>query len=243
MAKICWAHALGGCDEKMSREHIVTEKVFQEHSRLKINNTKASPRGTIELTRKNYVSKILCKNHNSNLSILDQEAINLMEVFKDVHGKIKNNYSCDRNVYRINKELLERWLLKTLINHIASDFFEFKHPIRRGGEIADKRLLDIAFGNDSFSGYSGGYLLDHIESIDDWGDHFNFTPMTTEKGVVCGMVLKFCAIWFVLWVTEKVPILESAYKMNVIQNKSICRMPLTFKIAETNRSKFYIEFL
>jgi hypothetical protein len=60
----CWAAALGGCSEKMSKEHTVTEGVFLDEEVFVqgLNWCKTNPK---RVGLGNVTRKILCKTHNS----------------------------------------------------------------------------------------------------------------------------------------------------------------------------------
>lgn len=110
----CWASSLGGCDT-MSGEHVFSDALFSGRRcdcPMMTNGVKRIRRG--KPTSNAEKANILCRHHNSTLSELDQLA-----------GKIADFQACandehfEKTLY-VEGELLERWLLKTLVNVAAA---------------------------------------------------------------------------------------------------------------------------
>ena len=116
----CWAASLGDCDDKITREHVISQCLFKGDEITVqgfpwcLNEPK-----TIGLS--NLVAKILCRKHNNNLSDLDAAALRAFDVLResirmnDVRGKLKQRFWRIKH-FKIDGPLLERWFLKTLIN-------------------------------------------------------------------------------------------------------------------------------
>lgn len=158
----CWADCLGNCDEKLSREHLVSEAFFLGDVVVVhgFSWCKDEPKviGLSALT-----SKILCEKHNNELSPLDTAVGKSSETFREidrlyaVRGKLKPHYW---NVKRfaVDGALLERWLLKTLINLWCNK----QHPIGRDSTVEGSpsdRLVRIAFGLEKFKGKAGLHFV------------------------------------------------------------------------------------
>ena len=78
----CWAQCLGGCSDKFSNEHTVTEGLFPSQT-VRVHGwpwCKDEPKeiGLASLTR-----KILCTTHNSALSDIDQTGIDFFNVLRE----------------------------------------------------------------------------------------------------------------------------------------------------------------
>src|SRR5260370_40531159 len=78
----CWAACLGDCSDKISREHIITAGLFLD-DKLTVQGLpwcRDMPKeiGLAALTKKN-----LCTKHNSDLSVIDDAAIQSMNVLRE----------------------------------------------------------------------------------------------------------------------------------------------------------------
>lgn len=120
----CYARALEDCDQKISREHYFSKGLMRAYAHSR------APSNTIRLIRPNRVdtelptdqalqSNILCRRHNSSLSVLDVTAERL---FRAIHEgtKLAPTYNC-RVVFGANVEL---WILKVLCGSFAAEGLE-----------------------------------------------------------------------------------------------------------------------
>ena len=104
-------------------------------------------------------AKILCTRHNNDLSPVDEGGSKAFSTLKEV-GRVtefRSKYKPRQwNIvkHRINGPLLERWLLKTLINICCDQ----PCPIGRESSIAGRptdELVRVAFGLEPFRGRAG----------------------------------------------------------------------------------------
>src|ERR1700720_4721583 len=115
----CWATPLGDCDDKISREHVVSRCLF-EGDEITVQGFPWCPTEPKTIGLSNLVAKILCKRHNSDLSSLDEAALAAFNVFREsirmneVRGKFRPTFWNTKR-FKINGRLLERWFLNTLI--------------------------------------------------------------------------------------------------------------------------------
>jgi hypothetical protein len=154
----CWAACLGGCSDKASREHLVSESLFPEGEILVQGFPwcKDEPKriGIAGLT-----AKILCTRHNNDLSPVDEAGANAFNTLREVGrlGEFRLKYKPRQwriAKFRIDGPLLERWLLKTLINICCDQ----QYPIGRESNVAGRptdELVRVAFGLDPFRGRAG----------------------------------------------------------------------------------------
>jgi hypothetical protein len=237
----CWANSLGNCSKKLSREHLITEKIFGPRSPIGVSNTKYRLSGPIN--RRSLTTKVLCTTHNASLSIADDEALRLFSALRTIHSHSKDGQLEASEEYRFDSGLLERWLLKTLVNFVACDAFEWASPIRRGSDVVDQRYVQVAFGFRRFTDHAGTYLIERVENLNNWGEHFNVTPLTTEKGTVGGLVLRFCSLWFLLWTTAHVPIHPSVFKTEHVNGFRLHKLPSSFTVSTGERQHHVLKFL
>lgn len=107
----CWAHSVGNCDDKISREHYITNGLY-DSKMVRVRGFPWCKNEPIEISLKNAVGKILCIKHNSFLSQYDEEAIKLVRFLNSVHA---DKESTHRKI-TINGKRFEKWALKTAIN-------------------------------------------------------------------------------------------------------------------------------
>lgn len=80
--KGCWAKCLGNCSQKMSREHTISQGLFNTDEIMVqgfpwcLNEPKC-------IGLANLVAKILCETHNNALNELDDGAKRAFDVFRE----------------------------------------------------------------------------------------------------------------------------------------------------------------
>ena len=156
LAMECWAACLGDCNDRQSGEHIVSRSLFVDEE---IDVTGFSwCRETKRIPVATLTKNILCKHHNSMLSPVDKGGANAFKAFREsmalasVRGKLGGRFT---NIVKhpFDGPMLERWLLKTVIN-IAYDGVKFIGHSNAKGMPSDE-LVRIAFGLDPFPGRAG----------------------------------------------------------------------------------------
>lgn len=189
----CWASVLGNCNTKISREHIISESFFTALS-VKVQGLpwcKAEPK-IIGLS--SATAKTLCRTHNSELSPLDAEIGNFMFAIRE-HMRISEIRSklvrtpLQVQRFTINARLLERWLLKALLNLT----FESRFLIGwEGTEIGrpPEDLVRVVFGLSSFEGQAGMYVGGHVGLTMTMGEHLEFSPLLKDDKYVLGGFFK-----------------------------------------------------
>jgi len=108
-------------------------------------------------------SKILCKSHNTALSDLDAEIGRFMDHTREIGRIAYERRGIPRKAIfatirrRVSALLLERWLVKTLVNLLEDGSWFFNGqalPVRMSRD----SLARIAFGLDKFQGGAGLYV-------------------------------------------------------------------------------------
>jgi hypothetical protein len=164
----CWAQILGNCSDKQSAEHLVSKAVMNEHGSGP--NVMFDPNsGTFKTVGPNTsVSKILCALHNTELSNLDTEAGRTYAALKKLTS---SNYlktlrpSSQVLITTINGNFLERWFLKTAIDHIYGYAYKLTLP--------PKQLVELVFGRRRFPDLVGLSTIAHT----------GYLPTPEDKGV------------------------------------------------------------
>jgi len=186
----CWAAAIGGCDEKMSREHIVSHCLFNDNEIL-VQGFPWCRDKPKAIGIANLVAKILCKKHNSDLSELDSAALGAFNVFREairmneVRGRLKPSHWTIKR-FTIDGPRLERWFLKTLINLSFDGLWTIGPDSTKEGR-PSKSLVEIAFGLREFDKWAGLYIVGEAGETIDSMDRVNCTPLTDGLRLVAGL--------------------------------------------------------
>ena len=163
-SSICWAACLGQCSLQHSREHIVTESTLQG-PQLNIRGFPFLHGNTITLHKSQFKSNILCQKHNNALSQVDEAGTVAFNAVRDSAGPNP------RRKNKINGILLERWLLKTLINmEVLADF-----NVRPARDI-----IEIAFGKRVFAPNAGLFFLGYSFDPDLGDERVSYTRLVED---------------------------------------------------------------
>jgi hypothetical protein len=186
----CWAASLADCDQKITREHVVSQCLF-ESDEITVQGFHWCLKEPKIIGLSNLVAKILCKKHNSDLSEVDSAALNAFNVFRqaihlnDVRAKIERTSIWNIKRFEIDGPRLELWFLKTLVNLSFGREWTIGAGSHPEGTVSEE-LVKIAFGMHKFGNGAGLYIVaragDQIDSM----DRVNFTPMTEGKNLVAG---------------------------------------------------------
>lgn len=150
----------------MSREHLVSKCLYGQNVKVK-----GLPWCKDEWSFRsidNLTSKVLCKDHNSGLSPVDDAAKATLDTIADafalwhVRKKIATR-TWSKKYFETSMLLLERWCLKTLINVNLN--LKPGWPIDGDSPTPTRELVRIAFGVERFNRPLGLYLIvsDHPE--------------------------------------------------------------------------------
>lgn len=144
--RICWARSLGGCSLKLSNEHILSKSVNKAMSgelgvRLPHASNKWVGTNAVKIG-------ILCTTHNGMLSDIDTEAGRFVAEIRKYHAKPPGALSDGAPPFVtviIDGNKLERWGLKTFLNHAAwCAHMPADSPSRN---ISGSHILGYVFGN------------------------------------------------------------------------------------------------
>ena len=163
--RACWAQRLGNCSDKITGEHIVTAGLFlTDMVTVQGLSWCLDQPKTIGLP--NLTRNILCGNHNSSLSAVDEAAIEAFDVFRECM-RLQNVRAAMRErawnvtTFAVDGAQLERWFLKTLIN-VASGG---PHPIGPKSQAVGEPstdLVEVAFGLLRFQPAAGLYFSGEV---------------------------------------------------------------------------------
>lgn len=119
----CYANKLGNCSNKISREHYISNNLlekFEHNKTVKLSGLKWIREETFNLMSRNALaSNILCTKHNAELSPLHSEVGKLFQYLLDYDNDFNSQRPAnDRRI--IQGDLIEKWMLKTVVGLIAS---------------------------------------------------------------------------------------------------------------------------
>lgn len=152
----CWAAPQGGCDQKLSREHTVSEGLFPDGV-VHVSGFDWCKGETKSIGVSGLARKILCGKHNSDLSPADKEAIKAINLFQRLKPPKRGDPPLDPYV---DGHRFERWLLKTAINVS----YDSEHHIGVGMTnsqpgVPSAYLIDVAMGKLPFTHLMGAHFV------------------------------------------------------------------------------------
>lgn len=188
----CWAACLGDCQGSLSKEHVISKAVFDE-AVLEVEGIHAFGDTSKIVALSSLTARMLCRGHNSRLSSLDVEATRLSDAIKAARA------GTEHVVHRVNGALLERWVLKVLVNLLASRWTE-KGYLPPGPGIVSK-----VFGLAALTAPSGLYVLhDYQGSIPPDSVSYCVIMSTRDsKPQVLGLILSLSGVCFALSVCRR----------------------------------------
>lgn len=185
----CWAETLGDCSAKLSREHIVSRSLFIGDT-VRVEGLSWCRTGPKEVGLASLTAKILCERHNSELSAVDAAGAKAFDTLRQVDVVTEKRrrlglWKWRVREYRIDGPLLERWLLKALINLC----YKGEHPIgapavARG--LPHPALVKIVFGQSQFAGRAGLYFAVHAGQQVSTDETVGFAPLIKDSAYIAG---------------------------------------------------------
>lgn len=150
LTPICWADPLGECSKAPSGEHILSKSTL-DGPEITVRGFPFLQGKTLTLDKGQFKSNILCRKHNNQLSPVDEAGTNAFDTLSDLAGGRPPRRR------KIDGQLLERWLLKTLINiEMITTDFETRPP---------RQLVEMAFGIEPFPLGAGLFFLGKIGTL------------------------------------------------------------------------------
>jgi hypothetical protein len=181
--KECWANEHSACNGKISREHYISKGIFEQQF-IYVSGFKWCKGEQKKISIANLTSKILCKYHNNQLSVVDKAGINAIRIFEQC---IPEQYRSVKTVPEfsvIDGINFERWLLKIAIN------LTFKGDKHIGvgmtnsiPGIPSPYLLQVVFGGMPFTHKMGLYFLHHETARYCNAGEFSMTPIYQNSAI------------------------------------------------------------
>jgi hypothetical protein len=161
--KRCYAEKIGGCSNKMSNEHFLSDGIqdlLSDSDYMMVSGyTWCEPGEQKRLPKGTQKSRILCEKHNRELGVLDASATKLFKFLKGIQdlekGKIEQAEFERKAV--IKGDLFERWCLKYVTGALVSGNAKAgKFPIN--ADFVSERIAKVLFGLESWPSNWGLYV-------------------------------------------------------------------------------------
>jgi hypothetical protein len=183
----CWASCLGGCSNKMSREHTITKAMFLDKE-IEVSGMPWCVDQPKKVGLANLTAKVLCVVHNSALSPVDQEALRFAEAMRESFRLLAVRHRLKQKRWTLKKfpidgPRIERWFLKTLINAACHRGSRIGVDSHHAG-LPSQSLVEIAFGKRTFEPIAGLYGIYDPQRKGKAGMEYPCTPSTLQ-GIVC----------------------------------------------------------
>lgn len=118
--KKCWAESYERCGGGISGEHLISQGLFRPSKTVNVQGFTWCADKMVTVGIKSLTRNILCRDHNSALSLLDEAAVETFNVLRrQVRLSRLKTSLLDLLAEKpptLNGSLLERWFLKTMIN-------------------------------------------------------------------------------------------------------------------------------
>lgn len=207
----CWAAALQECKDGWSGEHLFSQGLFSGATVL------ASGFPWLKSARQlvppaSLKSNILCRHHNSALSLVDSESIQTFKALDEAQRLLDVRSGLSRTRYwnvqdtRISGDLLERWFVKTTINMVCAVGKGQRWALSgTPHDVPPIDLVQYAFGRTCVIPPLGLYLAAEV------GDRFGptqgveFQPIAHRKKGIAGASFEFQGLRFLLWLVGEEP--------------------------------------
>lgn len=156
--KSCWAIERGGCDQGISREHLLSKGIFDD-SFVYVKGFHWCRDVEVRVGLSSLTGKVLCGFHNSALSPVDIAGIKIVRYFDQLYPNIENLPS-EKTEPPFDGHMFERWLLKTAINisYGSSEHIGVGMTDSKPGK-PSAYLLAVVFGDIPFSHKMGAYFI------------------------------------------------------------------------------------
>lgn len=188
----CWASNLENCAKGKSREHYISDGIFDGESVTAVGLPwcRHEP---VTIGMRSAVAKILCGKHNSALSEFDAEAAKLSKflVTNVLDEPLKES------AISLHGARLEKWALKTFFN---LGFIRGLHREQPNRLDPPTRLVRYLFNNEPVADGVGLYFVTSKVSNQDYGPGLWWNVIQNPKNLaeIFGMVSTFFGIRFVI---------------------------------------------
>ncbi len=213
----CWANVLDDCQGKLTGEHLLSVAVWaappgapnNRKSKMgrKVTMIDTSAKTTRAMSVRNLTRDILCEHHNNSTNDLDQEGGNFARAVEQLftadaeRHKLMHpgapRFPWQRKVFAVDGARLERWFMKTSINH------SFGRDLPIGGAGAPpgwptQDLVEMVFGRRPVPRAAGAglFVLSAVGQKHDFGERFELQPFDRLSQYIAGCLVGFRTLLF-----------------------------------------------
>lgn len=177
----CWANKYSPCDGKLSREHYISQSIFEQQF-IYVSGLSWCKGEEKKISIANLTKKVLCEHHNNTLSTKDIAGLNAIRVFEQLIPEEHRKAKTPPESPKIDGLNFERWLLKTAIN------LTYQGDMHIGVGMTDSvpgvpapYLLQVVFGDLPFTHKMGLYALCY-ETLEKFQvGSISFTPIRKDN--------------------------------------------------------------
>jgi hypothetical protein len=217
----CYASGLAGCCRQINGEHWVSRSIIElvEYGRGKcskgvsVRKSRQEERGESKsLGVASLTGNILCTEHNGRLSALDVAGKKMFEAMESVHYGCRAPQAREK-VWRVDGDLLERFLLKVLCGGLFSGNLGTATASLKGVH-PPLEWLRILYERAALPERQGLYYIPAAPNEIIVADHdiLDFTAFFTEDfKMVCGLRAWFFGIEFDLLMVNLLPGIRTSF--------------------------------
>jgi len=193
----CWASTLGNCGGGSSREHYVSDGVFDGET-VTLHGLAWCRDTAVTIGLKAAVAKILCRKHNAALSEYDAQAAKLSRF---LNTNVLRDPVVEASV-TLNGLYVEKWALKTFLN---LGYIRNLHGDQPNRLQPPAHLVRYIFGKEPVSDGVGLYFVSSKITNEDYaaGLRWNAIQNRNKPHEVFGMVFTFHGVRFVVSIPPK----------------------------------------
>lgn len=202
----CWASPLGHCSAKASREHLVTDGIWNGPD-IEVVGLPWCRHTPVRPGRANIVAKILCSAHNSALSPVDAAAIRAFQALRGaaelyVRRRRFPSPQLTQRCFGIDGPLLERWFIKTAINFALAQHGAVRWHLGSAGRTPPVSLVEAAFGRSSLPAGAGLYAAAKVGESGLGSESVHFEPVYDADDSLAAALFRFYGFRFLLSLRE-----------------------------------------
>jgi len=188
----CWASVIGDCGEGKSREHYISDGIFDGETVTAFGLPWCRDK-PMTIGMRSAVAKILCGKHNSDLSEFDAEAAKLS---KFLVRNVRDDPLTEASI-ALNGRHLEKWALKTFFN---LGYIRGLHREQPNRIDPPPHLVRHLFCNEPVAEGIGLYFVTGKVSNHDFdpGLRWNAIQNLNNSAEIYGMTFSFFGIRFVV---------------------------------------------
>jgi hypothetical protein len=206
----CWASCIGGCSDKQSREHLISNCLFPS-GRLIVEGLPWFNKASKRITSNSLTSNILCAQHNNALSPVDAEGGRIIETIREfVH--LRNTRrglkaeQFETMTYHLDGKMFQRWFMKTVINITQViegplEWFENSSPVKN----PPISFVEVAYGIKEMERPYGLFQSNSVNEVIAIEDAVSFQPLLVLNNKIIGFEFRFGGFKFMLWLCNIYP--------------------------------------